>query len=399
MTGGIVGTAMAVYIGREGTPFAVSMAFTAFSLGLMIFSPIWGAVADITGRRREVLIGTAVLSGASLLPLAAHQGVWTQIGIRGLYAAFAAGYRAVLLTIVSERGGDDDRGHSFGIYNSARSFGGVGRRVLAGYLLGVLAPSELYLYVSIGTLIAGVATYLILDPTPTPNEAVTASNLASEVRRRLLPATGDRDHLRRNGLQWLLAALALRNTAWKGVVSVAPVFLVSSVGVTEFLMGIILGISPTFRMLFMYLFGDASDSIGRKPILVAGMAGSVLPIVLLTVALIPSSMTYRAAIAGFAYFTHAFAFSALLIGSVAFIGDTAPIDRESELMGLRSTARSLGGVIGPVLVGSIATVTNYSTAFLGTCGLALVATALLVAKVEESHVTDRPWWRVVSAGD
>ena len=394
-TGGIVGTAMAVYIGRAGSPFAVSMAFAAFSLGLMLFSPVWGAIADVTGRRREILVLTAFLSGASLLPLVSYQGVWTQVGIRGLYAVFAAGYRAVLLTIVSEWGGDDSRGHSFGIYNSARSVGGIGRRVLAGYLLGVLAPSDLYLYVSVGTLLAVTGTAFILDPTP--DRTITETSLLAEVRRRLFPAAGEREHLRRNGLQWLYVGLALRNTAWKGVVSVAPVFLVSNVGVTEFLMGIILAISPTFRMLFMYLFGDVSDAIGRKPLIVGGLAASALPVVLLTAALLPASLTHRAVIAGSAYFTHALAFSALTIGSVAFIGDTAPIDRESELMGLRSTARSLGGVAGPFIVGSAATVSTYPVAFLGTSVLAVVATVLVAVNIAESHRAARPWRRVVNS--
>lgn len=398
-TGGIVGTAMAVYIGREGSPFAVSMAFVAFSLGLTVFSPIWGAIADVTGRRREILIGTAVLAGASLAPLVVYRGVWTQVGIRGLFAVFAAGYRSVLLTIVSEWGGEDGRGHSFGIYNSARSLGGIGRRVLAGYLLGVLAPSELYLYVSIGTLLAAGGTVFVLDPTPAASRAgrITPSSLLTEVRQRLFPGAGEREHLRRNGLQWLYVGLALRNTAWKGVVSVAPVFLVSNVGVTEFLMGVILAISPAFRMPLMYLLGGASDVVGRKPLITVGLAGSALPVLLLTAALLPASITHRAVIAGSAYLTHAFVFSALTIGSVAFIGDSAPIDRESELMGLRSTARNIGGVIGPFIVGTLATISTYPVAFLSTSALAVVATVLVVVKVDESHRTRRSWYRFITS--
>jgi MFS family permease len=398
-TGGIVGTAMAVYIGRRGNPFAVSMAWTVFSLGLMICSPVWGAIADITGRRRPILIATALLAGGSLLPLTISQGVWAQIGIRGLYAVFAAGYRTTLLTIVSEQGGAETRGHSFGIYNSARSVGGIGRRVLAGFLLGVLAPSDLYLYVSVGTLLAATGTILILDPTPTPRGRVTGPALVREIRRRLFPAVDEREHLRRNGLQWLYVGLALRNTAWKGVVSVAPVFLVSNVGVSEFVMGLVLAISPTFRMFFMYLFGRASDAIGRKPLITAGLAGSVLPVVLLTAALLPAATAYRAVVAGSAYFAHALVFSALAIGSVAFIGDTASTDRESELMGLRSTARSIGGVIGPIIVGSVATVASYPVAFLGTSTLAIVATGLVALKVEESHEGVRSLRRIASGGD
>lgn len=41
--GGILmGTAMAVYIGEIGSPFAVSMVATAYWIGLMVLSPVWG---------------------------------------------------------------------------------------------------------------------------------------------------------------------------------------------------------------------------------------------------------------------------------------------------------------------------------------------------------------------
>jgi MFS family permease len=100
-------------------------------------------------------------------------------------------------------------------------------------------------------------------------------------------------------------------------------------------------------------------------------------------------------------------------GAIAFIGDVAdelresaarqsesdgvaPAERESELMGLRSTAKGVGGVLGPPLFGVVATVASYETAFLGGSVLAFAATALVGGRLVESR-TDAG--RAVAADD
>jgi MFS family permease len=117
MGGILMGTAMAVYVGESGSEFAVSSVYTAYFLGMMLFAPFWGAVADVTGRRRAVLVGTAVGATAAVVPLVWVRGVWAPVGFRALYAAFAAGFSPVLLAIVSERGGREGRGRSLGFFS------------------------------------------------------------------------------------------------------------------------------------------------------------------------------------------------------------------------------------------------------------------------------------------
>ena len=109
-SGILMGTALAVYVGRQGSAFAVSMVLTAYFLGLMVFSPVWGALADVTGRRRAVLVLSGTLATIAVLPLTVTEGVLAPIGARGLYAVFAAGFAPVMLTIVSAHGGESGRG-------------------------------------------------------------------------------------------------------------------------------------------------------------------------------------------------------------------------------------------------------------------------------------------------
>lgn len=407
MTGILMGTGMAVLVGDAGgSAFAVSMVLTAYMVGMTVFAPVWGAIADVTGRRRAVVVVTGLLATLAVLPLAAVgevgpsfsvasltvDGVWVPIGFRGLYAVFAVGFIPVMLSIVSARGGAEGRGRSLGFFNSARAVGFSGGQLAVGTLLGLLAPSSLYLVIAGVSLVSAVTAVFVVDPTPTPDEQPTAGDVVREVRRRLLPAVGEREHLRTNGLRWLYVALALRNMTVLGVMSLMPVYLTGPVGVTTAVMGVLLAINPTAQVLFMYLFGRVADRAGRTPLIVAGVAGSGVFALVVALVPLPGSTFVRLLVAGAAFVTIAAAFSAMTTGALAFIGDVAPPERESELMGLRSTAKGVGGILGPPLVGTVATATSMQVAFAAGSVLALGAAGLAaVGLTEPEHRSaDRP---------
>ncbi|MFW5949359.1 MAG: MFS transporter [Halolamina sp.] len=406
-------TVMALYVeDAGGSEFVVSMVLTAYFLGMMIFSPIWGAIADVTGRRRLVMIVSGVLATVAVIPLAVVgkagptialpfltiDGVWVPVGLRALYAAFAVGFIPVMLTIVSARGGAEGRGRSIGFFNSARGVGSMGGQLGAGLLLGLLLPSGLYLVIVGLSLVSVVAAALVYDPTPTPDGEFSASEIASEVRHRLLPAVGDRGHLRTNGLQWLYVALALRNMTVLGTTSLMAIYITGPLGVSELVMGAILAINPGGQVVFMYLFGRVADSAGRKPLIVAGMAGSGLFAVVAALSSIPGTPLVRVVVIAAAFVTIAAAFSAMTTGALAFIGDVAPPERESELMGLRSTAKGVGGVLGPPIIGGLATVTSIQLA-VGVASLLSFAAALLSAvALTESRPADAGAGQAVGLG-
>ena len=386
----LMGTAMAVYVGEVGSPFAVSLVMGVYWFGVMAFSPVAGAVADVTGRRRAVLVGTAVLSTLAILPLTVVDGVWGPLAARGVFAVFAAGFLPVMLAIVSERGGSTGRGQSLGFFNSTQAMGFTAAQFFAGVLLGTVEPAALYLIVAGISAVVVVAGVFVRDPTPPTPGDPTLREVGGEIKRRLLPASRDRDHLRSHGLRWLYVAVLLRNMTVLGTSSLLPVYLVSELGVSEFVMGTLLAINPAAQMAFMYLFGRVADDRGRKPLVVFGMAAAGVHALVMAAAVVPSALIWRVATAAAALFLLAGAFSAETTGTYAFIGDVAPDHRESELMGLHSTARGIGGMFGPALIGAAATVTSYETAFAGGSLLAFAAAAVVTGLLVESRPADRP---------
>jgi MFS family permease len=67
-------------------------------------------------------------------------------------------------------------------------------------------------------------------------------------------------------------------------------------------------------------------------------------------------------------------------------------------MGLRSTAKGVGGVLGPLVIGSIATVASYETAFVVSSLVAVVGTGIVWRLLTESH-PDASLDRALSPGD
>jgi MFS family permease len=376
---------MAVYVGREASPFAVATVLAAYSLGVMLFAPVWGAIADITGRRRAVLVGTGVLSTLSLVALSTADGVWLSVGLVAVYAAFAAGFLPVLLAIVSEHGGETGRGRAIGGFNSAKSLGATGGRLLAGVLLSLLAAGGFFLVVAAGSLVATLAVALVDDPAADGRPLPSWRDLLAEVCHRLVPVGDGRAALTTNGLHWLYLAHGLRNMTISGLMSLVPVYLIAVVGTSETEMGLLLGLGSAMQILFMYLFGRVVDARGRKSLVVYGMAGSGAFAVITAAATLPDGLLLREAVVGTGFVVRAVAVSAIFAGSYAFIGDVAPTERQSELMGVLSTVKSVGGVVGPLLLGAVATVAGYEAAFAGASLLAFAAAALVARSVVESY--------------
>jgi len=375
-------TSLAVLIGRTGTAFEVGMVTTAHFLGLLVFAPLWGAVADITGRRRDVLVGTGVLATGVLAVLAATRGVWGPIALRGLYAGFFAAFPAVMLAVVSERGGDAGRGRALGEFNSLRSVGFAAGQLGAGILLGLTSWAGIFLVLAAINGLGVVAALFVVDPIDTGEESLTVQNVLAETRTRLLPATGDRAHLTENGLHWVYVAVGCQSLTFFGILSLAPVYLTGPVGVSEFVMGAFLALNPASRTLGMYVFGRAVDAVGRTPVLAGGLLATAGFAVALAVATVPAALPGRMAVTAVAFLVIAAAYSATSIGSQSFIGDVADADRESELMGLRSTMLGVGGIMGPGILGVLVGVVGYTAAFVALGGVS-VAGVLAVRRTVE----------------
>jgi MFS family permease len=380
---GMLATALVVFVGRDGSLFAVSMLATVFHFGAMVFSPLWGAIGDATGRRHILLVAISAATTATAFAFAVVDGVWGLIGLRAVYSAFVAGFAALVFSVVGALGGPERRGRATGFFKSATAVGNMGSKVVIGVLLGLLARSQVFLVVGVLGLFATAALVPVDDPLASTAESPTLRSILAEVRSRLLPDAAERARLRETGLSWLYAGLALRHVAVKGVGSLVPIYLLGEVGVSEVLMGVLLALGPAAQIVLNPYFGRLVDRSDRKRIIVLGIAASGAYGLVLAAASLPSSSGARIALAASSFFFIAAGFSAMDIGVIAFIGDSVPQTHESEFVGLRATVSGIGGVLGPTLVGVTAAMAGYRVAFALVSALAFLGAALAHRRLDE----------------
>lgn len=377
-------TTLAVFVGQQGNAFQVSLVTMSHFLALLLFAPAWGVIADLTGKHREILVGAGTIGSAMLFVLGFTDGIWSPILLRGLYAVFFAAFPPLMLTVVSERDETEGHGRALGVFNSWRSVGFALGQFFAGLSLTLLVYLEIYVLLGVVNLVATAVTWFVINPVPPRSGELRLGILRSKFVARLYPARGDRSHLTTHGLHWMYVAVGLQGLTFFGLLSLLPVYLTGEVDISETLMGAFLGFNPLSRIVLMIVFGRAVERFGRKPVLGMGLAGTGLFALILTAATVPETLLTRKLIVGVGFGVIAVSLSATVIGSQTFIADVAPIDHESELMGFRSTALGVGGVLGPLLVGGLVTLLNYDLAFIILSTFSFAGFALVVKHVSES---------------
>lgn len=128
--GTIISTAMPTIVADLHGLSLMNWGFTIYFLFNAIGTPIWGRVADIIGRKRSFLFGTAIFVIGSLLEGLATNMIWLIIA-RGIMGIGAGGMLAIPFIIFSEIYPVDQRASVFGF---TAAFGGIS--AVCGPLLG-----------------------------------------------------------------------------------------------------------------------------------------------------------------------------------------------------------------------------------------------------------------------
>lgn len=385
LTSLLLGTSMAIFLGRQSTPFAVSMALAAFFLGMLICAPIWGAISDVLRKEKIVMVAAGFLATIVLVPLLVSRGVIISIVVRGFYGAAITGFTPIMISLMSESGGDQSRGKAIGFFNSSRSSGIAAGRFTGGFLVGFLAPGSVYLVLVLASLVSTILVFLVKDPHQQQTSTICWSDVLKDIKERLLIHRWDEGFLKQGGLNWLYTAVSLRHMTVKGILSLLPVYVTLELGISEPLMGVLLSINPVVQICCMHLSGWLADRIGRKPLLIFGTIASGLFALVTSLASFVAAMSMRIALIALSNAVLAVAFSALSTGASSFIGDVSSFETESQLQGVRSMSVGLGGVLGPILVGGLASVFDYQLSFMIGSILSFGATVIILFMVTETY--------------
>ena len=150
------------------------------------------------------------------------------------------------------------------------------------------------------------------------------------------------------------------------------------------LIGALVATDSLLTFLLAPAWGRLSDRIGRRPVLLIGLAGSVLSYVIFGLAGSFLALVLSRVVSG--------ATGATIHVAQAYLADVTPPERRSHAMGLIGAAFGLGFTIGPAIGGSASA---YGDALPGFIAAAITGVNLVMAwlGLPETEVRRRPDYR------
>lgn len=355
-----------------GSRLQISLSSTLTWAAIMLFSRFWGALSDVFSMRRGTILAATIGATLSTLILVGSSSVAGILAGIFLVEAFGAGVAPAALALLSARGDAAGRGKRISVFTVSQSIG-----MFSGSLLGGLLSWRLPFRWAFGVVaaISGVAVVAaILIPRQVRGSAVRDRSWRV-VFSKMPPSFGvvtENRTLMEHGLLHVYGGVILRKAGILGIYGLIMVYLQEGLGLTALVSGAVSAINPASQTLSMPLWGGAADSLGRRPVFLAGYV-----LTLLVPALILFSDSIWPLIGSF--FVLGVGFAGFITGITAYIGDVAPKDVEGELMGLVQVSQGVGGIVGPLVAGvaSSPSVVGYEGMFVTMFGLILVGLVLI----------------------
>ena len=367
---GIVAPGIPAFARQFGVSVAAAATvISAFALMRVVFAMPAGRLVDRFGSRRVMAAGIAVVAASSILAGLSQSFAQLLVlrGVGGLGSAmFSVSAQALLLGSVPA----SQRGRASGLYTGGFLLGGITGPALGGVVAAWSLRAPFFLYGG-----------LLLVP------AVIAAAAFGPAAR---PATGRAAATTRESLAVL--AGALRSRAYRAVAAVnfadgfavlgvrgaiIPLFVRDSLHRPATWTGIGFLVFAALNGAALFPAGRVADTLGRRPVMVAGCAISAAGLLLLAV--LPGLWAYLAALAV------AGAGSGLLdVAPSAMLGDllSAQARQDGILVAFYQMAGDAGAVTGPVVAGLLVDGESYPTAF-ALAGGVLAAACLLAAVTRE----------------
>jgi len=313
---------------------ALGMSAMAYALTSTFAAPFIGMLADRFGRRPIILLSLAAYALAFSGYLFANSA-WLLILLRGLAGAFTAGLVPAITSVVGDLAAENRRAQWIGIVNGGASVGWIAGPVLGGLLydrFGYVVPFAASITMAVAALL--LAVFLIPEThrrSAHPGPACSAWTLSFQ-GLCALPTL------------YLLMLISFGVMfAWAFIEPQFMFYAYDTLSWTSSQLGLVMSAYGLACMVGEFSLGQLSDRLGRKPVLVLGLA--------LFSAQFVGLVMFRDVTWIVASFMVAGLGNALFDPALsAHILDITPPAHTARIMGLKGTVGSLGNMLGPALV-------------------------------------------------
>src|SRR5215472_12669808 len=204
-----------------------------------------------------------------------------------------------------------------------------------------------------------------------------AGTLKEVVRAKLIEASLAKQSRSITGALWfLIGCVSLMMTGFAVIIPVFPQRL-QALGLGPQMLALMEAAFGLGMFLFSAPMGTWSGRVGRKPILFISLAGFIVTNLLLAFVNVPLLFIPIR-------FVEGMLLSGLIPVAMAMVGDTIPVEKQGRWIGFLTTAQAVGFALGPAIGGFLYQTLGFTSPFLLSAGIALVASGLSIFMVAET---------------
>ena len=347
-------------------PEAIGLAVGISTVTGIFFKLPSGALSDVVGRRRTMLVGLLFFGMMPFfyLFISSYSAL---IAVRFLHGLATAIYGPVAMAVVAEVAGSR-KGEMLSWFSSVGIIGTLLGAPLGGLILdlghnGGPVLWQFRLVFAVSAVVGMAALVLGLRTLGIEEKVEPGLGFAMRIKRF---GEGIREVLSDKRIVTASSMEGVQNMAMGALEAFLPVYAVKVVGLSEFQAGLLWGAQIVVIMLSKPLMGRMSDSRGRRPLIVAGLVlcGA-------SFAAVPFMNGFWTLLAACLVFGMGEAL--VTSSSAAMVADLCRERHFGSAMGAFGTIFDVGHASGPILAGLLVGWVGYSVSF------PLMAAALFAA--------------------
>ncbi|MBW2368962.1 MAG: MFS transporter [Deltaproteobacteria bacterium] len=361
MTGyGIIMPVFAKRFGELGSGVgALGLMTMSFALAQLVAAPFMGALADRIGRRPLVVVSLAVFALSNVGFLFAP-AIAIFILIRTLEGALTAGLFPASMGIVADLVPENKRAHWIGIVMGSYSAGFIFGPAIGGALYDWQGFSAPFMVSAVFGFLGFVAACLLVPETRTAKirNRDRLRGLRNPLHEPIIEPSFLSTLPRPRYIFYTLMALNfIGSFAFSFIEPQMVFYFYDDLKWSTTRFGLVVGVFGLAMVSSQMILGRSSDRFGRRPVIVIGFLLSLSFYVGLAYVQLFSLIMVVAFISGVGDALKGPAIS-------AFYLDITKKEHRSRIIGIKESALSLGGVLGPALVAIISGRTSPQTIFM-----------------------------------
>ena len=363
----------ALYLGAG--PEAIGFAVGISTVTGIFFKLPAGALSDVVGRKRTMMIGLLFFAFMPFTYLLVKDYNLLII-IRCIHGLATAIYGPVSMAVVADIAGAK-KGEMLSWFSSVTIIGNLLGAPLGGFILhrspGAAGPSLVdFQYAYIASGIAGLLSLMLAIKVLRGDKSASEGRGLKEASLRFISGIkeviSDRRVVVTSGME------GLQNLTVGALEAFLPIYAVTVAGLNEFQAGLLWGIQIVVTILSKPVMGKTSDRYGRKPLITAGMI-----LCALSFGVIPLLKDFYALMAAAIIFGLGESF--VTSSSAALVADICKEKHFGTAMGTFGTIFDIGHASGPILAGLLLAHYDYLFTFWVMSAILLIAVPLFIMTV------------------